>query len=78
MKKKYLVLTAATLSLAMALGACGSYAGAATSLAARRQRRRMRNTEKAQSKTRLMQPSSARMAVTSQLPATERLLQTAQ
>lgn len=35
MKKKYLVLTAATLSLAMALGACGSYAGAATSLAAR-------------------------------------------
>ena len=35
MKKKHLVLTAATLSLAMALGACGSYAGAATSLAAR-------------------------------------------
>ena len=31
MKKKHLVLTAATLSLAMALGACGSYAGAATS-----------------------------------------------
>ncbi|WP_314913114.1 carbohydrate-binding domain-containing protein, partial [Stomatobaculum longum] len=35
MKKKHLVLTAATLSLAMALGACGSYAGAATSLTAR-------------------------------------------
>lgn len=35
MKKKYLVLTAATLSLAMALGACGSYAGAAASLTAR-------------------------------------------
>ena len=35
MKKKHLVLTAATISLAMALGACGSYAGAATSLTAR-------------------------------------------
>ena len=35
MKKKHLVLTAATISLAMSLGACGSCAGAATSLTAR-------------------------------------------
>lgn len=35
MKKKHIVLTATTLSLALALGACGSYAGAATGVAAR-------------------------------------------